>query len=176
MKKILAAALALVLMLAVMVPAAADIVYDKGAIAGNPAEVQIKTSDKKVDDEGNEYDARSYTVSIPADQTIPWNGATETDPFVVDYDVQTQLAYGESITVDVAGEKGYMAYAPEAGVELKLPYYLTGEGVSYTTAAPTVDVDGLALEIKVTDDDWNAAVIGEYADNLVFTVTFNPAA
>ena len=70
MKKVLSLAMALVIMMAVMVPAfAAD-------LSANPdsADVIINTSTLK-DEDGDgvgETDAEEYTVTIPADTTIPW--------------------------------------------------------------------------------------------------------
>ncbi len=173
MKKALSLALAVVMMLAVCVPAfAADIEYAEGVETGDPAEVIIRTSDKKLDDNNNPVDARSYTVTIPADQEIPWG----TESYDISYAVETHLAYGETLAVTVAGEQGYMSYSPEAGVELPLPYALLGDGVAYETTEPTVyPAETVPLSVVVTEEDWNEAVIGTYSDTLTFTAEISPA-
>ena len=174
MKKLLAAALAVVMLFAVMVPAfaAGNIAYEDGKETGDPATVIIKTSDKKLDDGGNPVDARSYTVTIPADQEIPWGTAS----YDISYAVETHLAYGETLAVSVAGVQGYMAYSPEVGVELPLPYALFGDGVDYETAEPTVyPAETVPLSVVVTEEDWNEAVIGTYSDTLLFTAEITPA-
>lgn len=157
MKKVLSIALAVVMMLAVCVPAfAADITTD-----GDSGTTIIKTATIKEDG----GDARSFTVTIPADQEIPWGAAS----YDVSYAVETHLAYGETLAVTVAGEQGYMSYSPEAGVELPLPYALEG-GVDYETAEPTVyPAETVPLSVVVTEEDWNEAVIGTYSDTLTFT-------
>lgn len=172
MKKMLAAALALVMMLAVMVPAfAADktIALKDGVTSGSPAEVIIKTSTDKLGDDDQPVDARTYTVSIPADQVIPWGGATADDPYEMTYQVTSQLAYNEFVKVSVAGN-GEMVYAPEAGVELKLAYTLGG-ATEFTAASPVLQAgDAAATQtLNVVVADWSAAIIGEYADTLTFT-------
>lgn len=158
MKKVLSIALAVVMMLAVCVPAfAADITTD-----GDSGTTIIKTATIKEDG----GDARSFTVTIPADQEIPWGAAS----YDVSYEVETHLAYGETLAVTVAGEQGYMSYSPEAGVELPLPYALFGDGVAYETTEPTVyPAVTVPLNVVVTEEDWNEAVIGTYSDTLTFT-------
>ncbi len=158
MKKALSLALAVVMMLAVCVPAfAADI-----TTGGDSGTTIIKTATIKEDG----GDARSFTVTIPADQEIPWGAAS----YDVSYAVETHLAYGETLAVTVAGEQGYMSYSPEAGVELPLPYALFGDGVAYETTEPTVyPAVTVPLNVVVTEEDWNEAVIGTYSDTLTFT-------
>ena len=62
-----------------------------------------------------------------------------------------------------------MLYTPEAGVTLELPYVLGA--TTYTAAGPVVNpAANVAATITVAENDWNNAVIGEYADTLTFTV------
>lgn len=158
MKKVLSLVLAVALMLAVCVPAfAADITTD-----GGTGTTIIKTATTT---SGGD-DARSFTVTVPADQEIPWGAAS----YDVSYAVETHLAYGETLAVSVKGVQGYMSYSPEAGVELPLPYALMGEGVDYETAEPNVyPAVTVPLNVVVTEEDWNEAVIGTYSDTLTFT-------
>ena len=75
------------------------------------------------------------------------------------------------MTVTVADSDGQnkMLYTPEAGVTLELPYTLGA--TAYTAASPVVNpAANVAATITVAENDWNNAVIGEYADTLTFTV------
>ena len=85
MKKVLSLTMALVMMMAVMVPAFAV------ELNANPesADVLIDTSTlKDTDGDGvGDTEAEEYTVTIPADTTIPW-GTEETD---VSYTVESHL-------------------------------------------------------------------------------------
>lgn len=158
MKKALSLVLAVALMLAVCVPAfAADITTD-----GGTGTTIIKTATTT---SGGD-DARRFTVTVPADQEIPWGAAS----YDVSYEVETHLAYGETLAVSVKGVQGYMSYSPEAGVELPLPYALFGDGVAYATTEPNVyPAETVPLSVVVTEEDWNEAVIGTYSDTLTFT-------
>ena len=111
MKKIIAIVMALVMMMAVTVPAfAVDITKDT-AQAGQ-ATVATTTSDTDA----------TYTVTYPATTTIPWG---DTNAVNVNYAVTSQLPIGASLKVSVAADNnGEMTSANAAGY--KLTYTLTG--------------------------------------------------
>ena len=111
MKKIIAIVMALVMMMAVTVPAfAADITKDT-AQAGQ-ATVATTTSDTDA----------TYTVTYPAATTIAWG---DTNAVNVNYAVTSQLPIGASLKVSVAADNnGEMTSANAAGY--KLTYTLTG--------------------------------------------------
>ena len=160
MKKAISAILALVMLTVLCVPAfAANITTDGGT---GDSIVKTRTTTAGGDS------AENFTVSIPAETTIPWLTTTAYD---IAYTVESHLAYGKHLTVTVADSDGQnkMLYTPEAGVTLELPYTLGA--TAYTAASPVVNpAANVAATITVAENDWNNAIIGEYADTLTFTV------
>lgn len=160
MKKAISAILALVMLTVLCVPAfAANIVTDGGT---GDSIVKTRTTTAGGDS------AENFTVSIPAETAIPWLTTTAYD---ISYTVESHLAYGKHLTVTVADSDGQnkMLYTPEAGVTLELPYSL--DATTYTAAGPVVNPAAtVAATVTVAENDWNNAVIGEYADTLTFTV------
>lgn len=160
MKKAISAILALVMLTVLCVPAfAANITTDGGT---GDSIVKTRTTTAGGDS------AENFTVSIPAETTIPWLTTTAYD---IAYTVESHLAYGKHLTVTVADSDGQnkMLYTPEAGVTLELPYTLGA--TAYTAASPVVNpAANVAATITVDANDWNNAIIGEYADTLTFTV------
>ena len=160
MKKAISAILALVMLTVLCVPAfAANITTNGGT---GDAIVKTRTTTAGGDS------AENFTVSIPAETTIPWLTTTAYD---IAYTVESHLAYGKHLTVTVADRDGQnkMLYSPAAGVTLELPYTLGA--TTYTAAGPVVNpAANVAATITVDVNDWNNAVIGEYADTLTFTV------
>lgn len=156
MKKILSIALAVVMLFAVCVPAfAANPITDKTEQSGTTI---VKTSTKTETGE----DGRRYSVTIPANTTIPWGKASVDMAYVV----EAHLAYGEQLNVTVAGNNK-MALTEDASVTL--PYTLNGT-LDYTSDTPVVNpaVSNL-LTLSITADDWANAIVGEYSDTLTFT-------
>lgn len=160
MKKAISAILALVMLTVLCVPAfAANITTDGGT---GDSIVKTRTTTAGGDS------AENFTVSIPAETTIPWLTTTAYD---IAYTVESHLAYGKYLTVTVADSDGQnkMLYTPEAGVTLELPYTLGA--TAYTAAGPVVNpAANVAATVTVAENDWNNAIIGEYADTLTFTV------
>lgn len=156
MKKFLSIVMALVMMMAICVPAFAADLSEKQTDSGD---VIISTSTTK--DDGSEGDW--YVVEIPADTVIAW-GATATE---MTYTVETHLLYGKTLDVDVTSADYKMTYAPEANVSLDLEFALSGDTdinvdtVQYPAAEKAISVD-------ITEDAWNNAVVGEYSDTLTF--------
>lgn len=157
MKKILAIALALVMMMAIAVPAFAGELNVKNTDSGD---VIITTSTDKADGTDGDW----YLVTIPADTTIAW-GETATE---LKYSVETHLLYGQTLDVDVTSADYIMTYAPEAGVALDLAFALTGD-VDANFATVTYPAVEKAVSVDITADAWNYAIVGEYADTLTFT-------
>ena len=160
MKKALSIALALTMLFALCVPAFAANITTDGGTGDSIVKTQTTTT-------GGDS-AEKFTVSIPAETTIPWLTTTAYD---IAYTVESHLAYGKHLTVTVADSDGQnkMLYTPEAGVTLELPYTLGA--TAYTAASSVVNpAANVAATITVAENDWNNAVIGEYADTLTFTV------
>lgn len=160
MKKILSLAMALVMMMAVMVPAFAV------ELNANPdeADVIINTSTlKDTDNDGvGETDAEEYTVTIPADTTIPW-GTENTD---VSYTVESHLKRDGKVKVTVSGA-GVMKTVDGA---YEIPYTLVGEGAAFNSTVPTIyPAATKTVNVNITADNWNSAVVEEYRDILTYT-------
>ena len=160
MKKVISLVMALVMMMAVMVPAfAAD-------LSANPdsADVIINTSTlKDTDGDGvGETEAEGYTVTIPADTTIPW-GTEETN---VSYTVESHLKRDGRVKVTVAGA-GVMKTTDGA---YEIAYALVGEGAAFNSTVPTIYPAATKnVTVAISADDWNSAVVEEYKDILTYT-------
>ncbi len=157
MKKILAIAMAIVMMMAIAVPAFAANLSAKDTDAGD---VIITTSTDKADGTDGDW----YIVTIPADTTIAW-GAESTE---LKYSAETHLLYGKTLDVDVTSADYVMTYAPEANVVLDLAFALNGD-VDVNFATVTYPAVEKSVTVDITADAWNNAVVGEYADTLTFS-------
>lgn len=160
MKKVLSFAMALVMMMAVMVPAFAV------ELNANPdeADVIINTSTlKDTDGDGvGDKDAEEYTVTIPADTTIPW-GTEETN---VSYTVESHLKRDGRVKVAVAGA----SVMKTVDGAYEIPYTLAGEGVAFASDVPTIYPAATKnVTVAISADDWNSAVVEEYKDILTYT-------
>ena len=170
MKKIIALAVALVMMFAVCVPAfAADVIINDN----QPEIVEGKqTGDSRVYT-STETDPAfvSYQVTIPAETQIKW-GATKT---LFSYGVKTHLNLGKRLAITCVGQNGEQALR-NASTDKFLPYTFSKtnggtdlETLSYTTENEIVDMNR-TFNIDIADADWQAAPIAEYQDYLTFTV------
>ena len=157
MKKILAIVMAIVMMMAIAVPAFAADLSAKDTDAGD---VIITTSTDKADGTDGDW----YIVTIPADTTIAW-GAESTE---LKYSAETHLLYGKTLDVDVTSADYVMTYAPEANVVLDLAFALNGD-VDVNFATVTYPAVEKSVTVDITADAWNNAVVGEYADTLTFS-------
>lgn len=167
MKKLMAIALALVMMLAVMVPAFAatgtweeyDANGDLTATADGKTDI-ITSTDKADGTEG-----AWYTVTIPASQTIYW-GEESTE---IIYYIRSQLGPKTGVHVTVADEDGAYEMTDKVNTDLKpLPYTLAGQ-TDETTQNPVMTDGQYAVQVQVDAADWDAAVVSEYTDTLLFT-------
>ena len=159
MKKIIAIVMALVMMMAVAVPAfAAEIKKDD---ANQSGQATVATTTDATD--------ATYTVTYPASTTIAWGDTTAVN---VNYAVTSQLPIGASLKVSVAADNnGEMTSANAAGY--KLTYTLTG-GAEETfqeinnNVAPSTDV-------TVAIADFSQAVPDVYTGTLTYTVAYAAA-
>ena len=160
MKKILSFAMALVMMMAVMVPAFAV------ELNANPesADILIDTSTlKDTDGDGiGDKEAEEYTITIPADTTIPW-GTEETD---VSYTVESHLKRDGRVKVTVSG--ALVMKTVDSAYEI--PYALAGEGITFSADVPTIyPAATKTVTVAISADNWNTAVVEEYSDVLTYT-------
>ncbi len=152
MKKIIAIVMALVMMMAVTVPALAAELN-----AGNTAsDAIVKTNTSSVVGEGD------YTVTYPATMDIIWE--TESTQFT--YSVTSQLRAGKCVSVTVADKDAGYVMTNATGAELA--YSLSGTTNGKTTA-PVVNGASFNFNVDVAPLVWDAAAIDEYKDTLTFT-------
>lgn len=162
MKKIISIMLAAAMLFALALPSfAADI-----TVSGSSGDVVVKTSTTTSGGES----AEKFTVTIPADTVIDW-GTAQTQ---LVYTAEAHLGYGKTLLVNVTGSSGNnadtsMAFNnPDATDVAPLPYTITGVD-EYQSDSPVVyPAVNNNLYINISENDWNTAVVGEYADTLTF--------
>ena len=157
MKKILAIAMALVMMMAICVPAFAAVTG--GSNAGNDTIINTDTK-KDTDNDGiGDTEVAWYTVTIPATQTLPW----ETETKDIEYTVASQLKTGEAVKVTVADADKAYKMTSNGG---ELAYTL--DNATFTAPSAVYD-DTASVTVKVALDDWKSVAIDNYTDTLTFT-------
>ena len=151
MKKIIAIAMALVMMMAVTVPAFAAI-----------TETSNQSGDALVKTDTSAVGAGEYTVEIPAEIVIPWDAPT----YDATYTVETQLAVGKKINVSVADKtSGTLTGTMTAtGTTDTLEYTISG-----AVATEYDEVSSATETITFTVADWEKT-IAEYSNYITFTV------
>ena len=152
MKKIIAMVMALIMLMAIAVPAfAAELNAD--AQAGDAI---VKTDISGVVGDG------SYIVTYPATMALTWGD--ETTPF--QYSVTSQLKTGKCVSVAVADKDDAYLMANAGGATLV--YALSGTTAT-KTSAPVVTDETFNYAVDVAAGDWAAAAYDEYQDTLTFT-------
>ncbi len=157
MKKILALVMAIVMMMAIAVPAFAGSFSEVGGANQND-NVLVTTDTTAVG-------AGTYTVTYPAEIVIPWNAPT----YDVTYTVITQLAVGKELNVTVADQTSH-------GVTGTMTANGTADTLEYTVSGD-VDVDYVEVSdetetLTFTVADWNKT-IAEYSSHVTFTATLS---
>ena len=152
MKKIIAIVMALVMMMAVAVP----------AFAGEIDETSAQTGESLVKTDTSSVGAGSYTVSYPAEIVIAWNTVG-----TAEYTVETQLAVGKTLNVSVADRDtdSLVGTMTATGTADTLVYDLSGD--------VSVDYDEVSSETETltfTVQDWNKT-IAEYSNYITFTAS-----
>lgn len=151
MKKIIAIVMALVMMMAIAVPAFAAV--EGGSNSGSDTIITTKTTKE----DGS--DPVWYTVTIPATQDIFWE-ATTTD---IEYKINSQLATGDFVKVTVAGS----GLLKKDGSTATLAYAITD--TEYTASAEVVVDEADTVTIDTTNAAWATVPVDTYSDTLTFT-------
>lgn len=162
MKKIISIALAIVMMMAICVPAFAEVVNTNGE-SGNTANVETTY---------NESTDASYTVTIPATISIPWNN---TNPQDAKYTVESQLLIGAKLKVSAsANNSGTMT---ATGTDDTLTFTVTGGDVvefvgvnAENTTSPDGTING--ENVKVAVSSFAGKAVGEYTGTITYTVAY----
>ena len=162
MKKIIAIVMALVMMMAVTVPAFAAEIKKDDANQFGQATVATTTSDTDA----------TYSVSYPATFTFAWD---DTTPQVANYSVTSQLPIGASLTVSVAADNGgIMTSATATGYDLT--YTLAG-GVGAKTFSEINNGTGpdTDITIAIAQSEYDEAVPAVYQGTVTYNVAYTPA-
>ncbi len=161
MKKIISIVLALVMMMAVTIPAFAEVVNTDGVV-GNTTDVET-TYDPAND--------TSYTVTIPATISMPWG---KTDPQKATYTVESQLLIGAKLKVSATANNGGEMTATDTTDTLT--FAVTGGDVvefdavnAAKTTAPGV-TEG--ENVKVAISTFEGKAVGTYTGTLTYTVEY----
>lgn len=163
MKKIISIVLALVMMMAVAVPA-----FAATAVLGEN-KVNVETTFDATTD-------ASYTVTIPATISVAWND--ETTAYEVGYTVTSQLLVGASLKVavnyDSDTDDANNGVMNNAETTATLKYTLAGAGKTTFTGvnngAKASDMGGTDATITVAGFD--AAPVGVYTGTITYTVEY----
>lgn len=110
----------------------------------------------------------SYVVEIPADTQIPF-GSIDTQIGQVRARIM-KIEANKAVYVAVDSANKY-ALADDQGKADAIPYALTGaESIIFDEVN---DPSVFPLSVNVTQQDWDAAHAGSYADTLTFTVSYH---
>ncbi len=153
MKKILALAMAIVMMMAIAVPAFAATLD----VATSSGDAEVITDISGVSGDG------TYTVTYPATMALAWGD--ETTAF--QYSVTSQLKTGKCVSVKIVDKDANGLVMVNAdGATLA---YSLGGTTSTTTSAPVVTDEAFDYSVDVLKADWDAASFDEYKDTLTFS-------
>ncbi len=155
MKKIIAIVMALVMMMAICVPAFAAV--EGGSNSGSDTIINTLTTKE------DGTDPTWYTVTIPATQTIYWE-ATATE---INYTINSQLATGDFVNVVVADSDN--AYVMTNAGGNTLAYAITD--AEYTASAEVVVDEADTVTIDTSMAAWTTVPVDSYSDTLTFTAT-----
>lgn len=109
--------------------------------------------------------SESYTVTIPADITIPY-GAESTNLGNVTL-VESHLADGKIVAVSVSSLNNWFMKTTQNDT---LAYVLKTDGAAYTGSEFEDTNDTDALTVDIAKEAWVSAAAGEYADTITFTI------
>lgn len=177
MKKALALVLALVMALAVCVPAFAEVKI-QGTMAESHKEAQAKIHTTNELPTGT----YAYEISIPADTEITWGAEQTAFTYQI---IKTQLEAGKRLQLAVKSQ--YLAEHPDEQRSLtsaeaagyKIPYtygkqisegnYETVDSLSYTTTSEVTGLITRTFAIEIATASWNVP-LATYEDRLNFVI------
>lgn len=151
MKKVISIVMAVVMMMAVMVPVfAADL-----TINNTSGEATVKVDGIADMGEG------SYTVSIPATIDVLW-GNDGLDA----YYITNQLQTGKKVKVTLANTKD-LTNVNDANETIVFEVADQTDGLS--ASAVVIDKEEHKFDIKIAADEWAKASISDYSGTITFT-------
>ena len=154
MKKIIAIVMALVMMMAITVPAFAATI---GSASEQSGDATVITDTSSIVGDG------TYTVTYPATMALTWGA--ETTGF--QYSVTSQLKTGKCVSVEILDKDANGLVMVNAdGATLA---YALGGTISATTSAPVVTDEAFDYSVDVAKAAWDAAAFDTYQDTLTFS-------
>lgn len=151
MKKIISIVMAVVMMMAVMVPVfAADL-----TINNTSGEATVKVDG--IDDMGE----GSYTVSIPATIDVLW-GKDGLDS----YYITNQLQTGKKVKVTLANTKD-LTNVNDANETIV--FEVTDQTDGLSASSVVIDKEEHKFDITIAADEWAKASISDYSGTITFT-------
>ena len=154
MKKIIAIVMALVMMMAITVPAFAATI---GSASEQSGDATVITDTSGIVGDG------TYTVTYPATMSLTWGA--ETTGF--QYSVTSQLKTGKCVSVEILDKDANGLVMVNAdGATLA---YALGGTISATTSAPVVTDEAFDYSVDVAKAAWDAAAFDTYQDTLTFS-------
>lgn len=128
---------------------------------------QDPSTDKTADVMVQTSIAPTYTVTIPANVTVPFNAETTTfGKIIVD---AAQLEPDKCIKVALTTDGELNNTKDTSKI---IPYVIQSEGSAFTSATYLAAGEQTALSIHITKDDWNKAYAGTYTDTVTFEVSY----
>ncbi len=155
MKKIIAIMMALVMMMAIAVPAFAA-TLDTAAQAGDAT---VLTDTSSIVGDG------SYTVTYPATMALTWGDESTAFQYSVTSQLKTGKCVSVAITDSANGEVGFNMINANGDA---LAYAINGT-ITTKTSAPVVTDEAFDYTVDVAADAWAAASYDTYQDTLTFT-------
>lgn len=165
MKKVLAVILALCMVCAMGTVAFAATI--EGPVTPATGDTLVKTDAELPTDPNVPGGDEDWTVTIPAELTVPWDN--ENDSTVADvYTLDATLAAVSTVTVTVAPYgTNALTMTDKAGAELKAS--IGGDESIAQTGTGTVKGD---ISAMITAAAFNAATVGEYTGTITFTAVY----
>ena len=147
MKKILAIAMAIVMMMAIAVPAFAGEI----SVSGNSGDTEVKVAGSTA--------TSSFLVEIPAEVNLNWgNNGTGT------YKITSQLETGKVVKVGAT-----VAQVLTSATNETIVFTLAGDVTDVKAASEVVNEEAHNFEVVVAADAWAAASIADYVGKITFT-------
>lgn len=111
--------------------------------------------------------APTYTVSIPANTAVAFNA--ENTSFGEIKLTAAQLDPGKTVKVELSASG---TLKNDADKNKTLAYKIMSGNAEFTSASYDTAGKSTALTIHITQDAWNGAFAGDYADTVAFNISY----
>ena len=128
---------------------------------------QDPSTDKTADVTVQTSIAPTYTVTIPANVTVPFNAETTTFGKIIVDAAQLEPDKCMNVALTTDGELNNTKDKSKI-----ISYVIQSEDGAFTSATYLAAGEQTALSIHITKDDWNKAYAGTYTDTVTFEVSY----